>query len=168
MGYEPNELPTALSRDVELQIYDVFFFLQGVVVFLQKIRKMKKGSKLYSILTGKCPKCQQESMYVSKNLYNPSETLHMNEKCSHCDTKYNMEPSFFYGAMYVSYGIGIAFAIAAFVISFVFMETSLKTAFLVIIGILVLFMPIIMRLSRNIWINFFIKYDANAGKNASS
>ncbi len=120
---------------------------------------LKKGTKLYSILTGTCPKCQQESMYVSRNAYNPTQTLKMNERCSHCNTKYKIEPSFFYGAMYVSYAVGIAFAVAAFVISYLFIGTGLKTAFIAIIGTLIAFMPVIMRLSRNIWINFFIKYD---------
>ncbi|QLE00629.1 DUF983 domain-containing protein [Galbibacter sp. BG1] len=126
---------------------------------------LKKGSKLYSILTGSCPKCHEESMYVSKNMYNPRETIHMHEHCSTCGTKYKIEPSFFYGAMYVSYGLGTAFAVAAFVISFLFLGSSLKTAFFAIIGTLIIFMPIIMRLSRNIWINFFFKYDPNAADN---
>lgn len=125
---------------------------------------LKKGSKLYSILTGTCPKCHEESMYASQNMYNPSETLHMNEHCSSCGTKYKIEPSFFYGAMYVSYAVGTAFAVAAFIISFLFIGTSLKTSFFVIIGTMLVFMPIIMRLSRNIWINFFFKYDSKAAK----
>lgn len=83
----------------------------------------------------------------------------MHEKCQHCSLKYKMEPSFFYGAMYVSYGVGVAFAVAAFVISYLFLGSSLKTAFISIVGTLVLFMPVIMRLSRNIWINFFFKFD---------
>jgi uncharacterized protein (DUF983 family) len=125
---------------------------------------LKKGTKLYSILTGSCPKCHEERMYVSKNAYNPWETLKMHEHCGHCGTIYNMEPSFFYGAMYVSYAIGTAFAIAAFAVSFLFIGTSLKTAFISIVVTLVLSMPIMMRLSRNIWINFFIDYDADAAQ----
>ncbi|MGS2764144.1 DUF983 domain-containing protein [Sinomicrobium sp. M5D2P9] len=125
---------------------------------------LKKGSRLYSVLTGSCPKCQQESMYTDKNLYNPYKTLKMHEKCSHCGTRYKIEPSFFYGAMYVSYGVGTAFAVGAFVISFLFIGTGLKIAFFAIMGTLIAFMPVIMRLSRNIWINFFIKYDPDAGK----
>ncbi|MEL4306578.1 DUF983 domain-containing protein [Joostella sp. CR20] len=129
---------------------------------------LKKGSKLYSILTGTCPKCQEESMYASKNMYNPSETLHMNEHCSSCGTKYKIEPSFFYGAMYVSYAVGVAFAVAAFIISYLFIGTSLKTSFYAIIATMIVFMPVIMRWSRNIWINIFIKYDANAVKKNSA
>mgnify|MGYP000344593509 FL=1 len=119
----------------------------------------KKGSKLYSILKGSCPKCHQESMYSNKNPYHLSEVLHINEKCSHCKTKYRIEPSFFYGAMYVSYGVGIAFAVAAFVVSHFVFEASIHLIFVSIIGTLVVFAPIIMRLSRNIWINIFMHFD---------
>ena len=122
---------------------------------------LKKGSKLYSILTGTCPRCQEESMYIDKNPYNLSKVYKMHEKCSHCGLRYKIEPSFFYGAMYVSYAVGVAFSIAAFIISFVIFETSLKTSFFVIIATLILLMPVTMRLSRNIWINFFVRYKKN-------
>ena len=123
---------------------------------------LKKGSKLYSILTGSCPKCHNESMYVNQNPYVPGQLFKMHERCSHCGTKYKIEPSFFYGAMYVSYGVGVAFAVATFVISYLFLEASLKNTFIAIVVTLIVLMPVIIRLSRNIWINLFIKYDAGA------
>ncbi len=126
---------------------------------------LKKGNKLYSILTGTCPKCHLESMYEDKNPYHLARIFKMHERCSHCGTKYKIEPSFFYGAMYVSYGVGIAFAVAAFVIAFLFIGTSLTTTFISIVVTMVVFMPFIIRLSRNIWINIFIKYDPKAAKN---
>ncbi|TCK67262.1 uncharacterized protein DUF983 [Winogradskyella wandonensis] len=118
-----------------------------------------KGNKIYSIITGACPKCHQESMYIEKNPYIISDTLKIHDRCSNCQTKYRMEPSFFYGSMYVSYAVGIAFAVAAFIITFVLIETSLVTAFIAIVVTLIAFMPIIMRLSRNIWINLFMSFD---------
>ena len=121
---------------------------------------LKKGSKLNSILTGSCPTCHEESMYLDKNPYNVMNVYKMHEKCTHCGTKYQMEPSFFYGAMYVSYALGIAFGVAAFVITYFFVgEKSLITNFIVIIATLILFMPVIMRLSRSIWVNLFMSYD---------
>ncbi|MEW7277857.1 DUF983 domain-containing protein [Aquimarina sp. 2201CG1-2-11] len=117
-----------------------------------------KGTKIYSILTGSCPVCQNESMYQVSNPYKLTHTLQMNEQCSHCNTKYKIEPSFFYGAMYVSYPVGIAFAVAAFVISYLILEINLLKTFFVIVGTMIVFMPIIMRVSRNIWINFFMHY----------
>lgn len=123
---------------------------------------MLKGTKLYSILTGTCPVCQKESMYSSRKLYAPAKTLEMNERCSHCNTKYKIEPSFFYGAMYVSYGVGIAFAVATFIITYVFLGMDRLQSFLAIVAVLVVGLPVILRLSRNIWINFFFNYDKNA------
>jgi len=125
---------------------------------------LKKGYKLYSILTGSCPKCHEESMYVDKNPYRPGYLFKMHERCSICDTKYKIEPSFFYGAMYVSYGVGIAFALAAFVIAKLLLGANLITSFIAITATLIVFMPIIIRLSRNIWINLFFKYDSNAAQ----
>ncbi|MEP3384842.1 MAG: DUF983 domain-containing protein [Flavobacteriaceae bacterium] len=120
---------------------------------------LKKGNKLYSILTGSCPKCHEESMYVNNNPYRLSQIFNMHERCSNCHTKYKIEPSFFYGAMYVSYGVGIAFAVAAFVVAFLIIGASLIGTFIAIVLTMIVFMPIIIRLSRNIWINLFIKYE---------
>ncbi|TMM59517.1 DUF983 domain-containing protein [Maribacter algarum] len=128
---------------------------------------LKKGNKLYSILTGSCPKCHQESMYVNKNPYKPGHLFKMHQRCSNCNTKYKIEPSFFYGAMYVSYGVGIAFAVAAFVISKLLLGADLITTFIAITATMVGFMPVIIRLSRNIWINFFFKYDSEAAQASS-
>lgn len=122
---------------------------------------LKKGSKLNSILTGSCPKCHEESMYLDQNPYNLGNIYKMHEKCSHCGTKYSIEPSFFYGAMYVSYGLGVAFAVAAFIVSFIFFGSTLMTSFIAIVITLIVMMPVIMRLARNIWINMFISFDKN-------
>lgn len=122
---------------------------------------LKKGFKLNSILTGSCPKCQEESMYKEKNPYKMGKVFDMHETCSHCGTRYKMEPSFFYGAMYVSYGVSIAFAVAAFIISNVFIGLGLIHSFIAIVATLILTFPIILRLSRNIWINMFMHFDKN-------
>lgn len=120
---------------------------------------LKKGSKLNSILTGSCPKCHEESMYLEKNPYKMGKIFEMHETCSHCGTRYKIEPSFFYGAMYVSYGLSIAFGVAAFIISNVFIGLGLIHSFIAIVATLILTFPIILRLSRNIWINMFVQFD---------
>ena len=119
-----------------------------------------KGSKVYSIVTGKCPVCHTGKMYQNPNAYKLSSTLKMHERCTHCKTKFKIEPSFFYGAMYVSYPVGIIFAGIAFVIFFYFLEFGRLTSFIAIAVILLILLPVIVRVSRNIWINFFFKFDA--------
>ena len=120
---------------------------------------LKKGSKLYSILTGTCPKCHNESMYMDKNPLHLNKILKMHDNCSHCGLKYQIEPSFFYGAMYVSYGINVAVGIAAFIISFLIFGSSLEVAFISIIVTLILLFPFVLRWSRNIYINMFVSYE---------
>jgi uncharacterized protein (DUF983 family) len=131
---------------------------------LNFLQMLKKGSKLNSILTGSCPKCQNESMYSDKNPLHLTKVLKMNENCSHCGLKYQIEPSFFYGAMYVSYGLNVAVGIAAFIVSFVFFGASIEQSFLAIVITLIVLFPFVLRLSRNLYINMFVSYDPNAGK----
>lgn len=125
---------------------------------------MLKGTKLYSIFTGTCPVCQNESMYTSSNLYNPKKTQEMRERCSHCGTKYKIEPSFFYGSMYVSYGVGVAIAMVAFAVTYFLLDLSRWNIFLVITFISIFSLPIVIRISRNIWINIFMDYDKEKAK----
>ena len=126
---------------------------------------LKKGSKLYSILTGTCPKCQNESMYFDKNPLHLTSILKMNEKCSHCGFKYQIEPSFFYGAMYVSYGLNVAVGIATFIISYFVFNSSIKVSFIAIIAALFISFPIVLRWARNIYINMFVSYDPQTNPN---
>ena len=123
------------------------------------LQMLKKGSKLYSILTGSCPRCQKESMYLDNNLLHLSKILKMNDHCSHCGLKYQIEPSFFYGAMYVSYGLNVAIGIAAFVLAFVLFNASIGTAFVTIVLSIIVLYPLVMRLSRSIYINMFVSYE---------
>ncbi|KOP39678.1 DUF983 domain-containing protein [Flavobacterium sp. WLB] len=125
---------------------------------------LKKGSKLNSILTGSCPKCQKESMYSDKNPLHLTKVLKMNDNCGHCGLKYQIEPSFFYGAMYVSYGLNVAVGIAAFIVSFVFFGASIGESFIAIVITLIVLFPFVLRLSRNLYINMFISYDPKAGQ----
>jgi uncharacterized protein (DUF983 family) len=125
---------------------------------------LKKGSKLNSILTGSCPKCQKESMYSDKNPLHLTKVLKMNDHCSHCGLKYQIEPSFFYGAMYVSYGLNVAVGIAAFIVSFIFFGASIEQSFLAIVISLIVLFPFVLRLSRNLYINMFVSYDPKAGQ----
>jgi uncharacterized protein (DUF983 family) len=120
---------------------------------------LKKGSKLNSILTGSCPRCQKESMYVDQNLLHVHNCIKMHDHCSHCQLKYQIEPSFFYGAMYVGYGLNVAIGVGTFIISYIFLNSTIKTAFISIILAIIVLVPLVLRWSRTIYINMFVSYD---------
>jgi VIT1/CCC1 family predicted Fe2+/Mn2+ transporter len=105
-----------------------------------------------------------EKMYINNNPYIISETMKMHDHCSHCGTKYKMEPNFFFGAMYVSYGLAVFVGIIIFVAAIFLFDAGLKASFIsIFVGLLAL-MPWITRISRNIYINMFMHYDPNAAK----
>ena len=133
-----------------------FYFCKSNLFF--DFMLFKKGSKLYSIFNNKCPKCNEGDFFVKRNSFRFIKVLQMHENCSHCNLKYMMEPSFFYGALYVNYALTVAIAIITFVLAMLIFEISLNVSFGVIIGILILLTPLTIRLSRLIWINIFVKY----------
>jgi len=118
----------------------------------------KKGTKLYSIFNNKCPKCHEGEFFEHKLTYNPSKVTKLHDNCPNCNLKYMMEPSFFYGAMYVNYGITVALSVATFVIAALFFSLTLLQSFAAIVIVLLILAPINMRLSRIIWINMFVSY----------
>lgn len=119
---------------------------------------LPKGSKINSIIKGTCPRCQTESMYVNKNPYKFMDVIKMHDKCSNCGLKYQIEPSFFYGAMYVSYGLSVALGVAMFIIAKIFIGLNLVHTFFAMVAALLILYPLLLRLSRNIWINMFVDY----------
>lgn len=117
-----------------------------------------KGSKLYSIFKMKCPRCQEGEFYVS-HPYDLKNAGYLHESCSKCGLKYEKEPGFFQGAMYVSYGLGVALFVTLWVsfnLFFPWMSTSLQVG-IVAISALVL-TPYMYALSKIIWINLFTSY----------
>lgn len=119
----------------------------------------KKGTKLYSIVNGKCPKCQEGKFFKYGFTFNPSKITKIHDNCANCNLKYMMEPSFFYGAMYVNYGITVALSVAVFVITKLSLDFDLLQSFMAVVVALFVLAPINLRLSRILWINMFVSYE---------
>lgn len=118
---------------------------------------LKKGQKLYSILFNKCPRCHEGDFFTYKGSLRFRNNLKIHDHCPSCGLKYMIEPSFFYGAMYVSYALNVALAVAIFVIgSLVGLDAFSSLGAIVIV--LVLLMPWSMRISRLLYINMFVAF----------
>lgn len=118
----------------------------------------KKGTKLYSIFNFKCPHCHEGEFFKEKSSFRLKKITEIHESCSECGQKYMLEPSFYYGAMYVAYALSVALAIAVFSIAMLLFQASLLHAFFAITAILILTTPINLRLARIIWINIFVSH----------
>jgi len=125
---------------------------------------LKKGTKLNSIFNNKCPRCQEGDFFTDGNAYHLKTMMHMHKTCPSCGLKYEIEPSFFQGAMYVSYGLTVAIACVLFVLSLIFKVYFVYT--LIALGVLLVGLtPLTYRFARLIYINMFVKYDPNAKEN---
>ncbi len=123
---------------------------------------MKKGTKLYSILHFKCPQCQEGSFLISTP-YDLRKVGDIREECPVCHLKYAKEPGFYYGAMYVSYALGVALFVTIwascnwfFTDVSVWLQIGLVVLFSIILG------PYLFALSKIIWANMFIHYDKDS------
>lgn len=67
---------------------------------------MKKTSKLYALVNGKCPHCRRGDIFTG-TLYG-FDVQRTNEFCSHCGQRYEIEPGYFYASMYVSYAMNVS------------------------------------------------------------
>ena len=118
----------------------------------------KKGTKLYSIFKAKCPRCHEGDFFKHGVSYHPTKISKLHEQCSNCGLKYMLEPSFYYGAMYINYGITVALCVVGFVVFNLFLDLSFIKTFIGIILSLLVLAPLNIRLSRILWINMFVNY----------
>lgn len=129
------------------------------IVILKKEVTMLKGTKLYSILKIKCPRCQEGSFFEG-SITSLSQMGKVRKECLKCHLKYSIEPSFYQGSYYVAYALGVALFITIWVLNLLFFPNKgpgfLFLSFLIP---LIILSPILYRLSKIIWANLFLKFD---------
>ncbi|MBL6658461.1 MAG: DUF983 domain-containing protein [Flavobacteriales bacterium] len=119
---------------------------------------IKKGSKLFSILKFKCPNCHEGEFFIS-HPYDLKKIGDLHNECSECHLKFSKEPGFYFGAMYVSYGLGIAIFVSVFVANKILnFNLSLFEIFILVGLILFAGTPYLFHLSKIIWANIFFHY----------
>ncbi|HVU99055.1 MAG TPA: hypothetical protein VHE34_27725 [Puia sp.] len=123
----------------------------------------KKGY-LSAVLHNKCPRCREGDLFADPNPYHLKKGTRMHAACPVCGQPTEIERGFYYGTGYVSYALSVALSTATFVAWWVLVGFSLHDArFFWWIGInaalLVILQPLLMRLSRSLWISWFVHYD---------
>lgn len=126
----------------------------------------KRRSYLSGILGNRCPRCREGKIFKSGNAYalKNHAYLEMHETCPVCGQPTEIEVGFYYGTGYVSYALTVAISVATFVAWWVLIGFSLNDNrifwWLGINSVLLLALqPVLSRLSRSIWLSWFVKYD---------
>tara|TARA_B100001109_G_scaffold251662_1_gene246475 strand:+ start:8590 stop:8985 length:396 start_codon:yes stop_codon:yes gene_type:complete len=120
---------------------------------------LEKGKKLYSIFNFKCPHCHEGDFFKSKNPYDFKNMSANHDRCPNCDRRLSLEPGFYYGAMYVSYALGVAHVVTFWVASLVLGVEMEFWNFIILVGVfLLLLTPLYYALSKIIWANMFFNF----------
>jgi len=119
---------------------------------------MSKRSFLSSVLLQKCPRCRQGDMFKYP-AYDLKKFNILHEKCSECGQKFDLEPGFYTGAMYVSYAFQVALVVSVMVAFYVLKpDASILIKSIVLIVLAVGLLPVVLRVSKTLYIHFFVSY----------
>lgn len=124
------------------------------------MKRIRRGTKLYSILKLKCPRCHEGNLFTVRNPWNLKRVLEMPKRCPVCRQDFVIEPGFYTGALWTSYPIVIL--IDLLLLSPILFYPAY--IILIVVGMVIislLLQPVIMRLGRAIWINIFVNFDSS-------
>ncbi|MFC0184884.1 Protein of unknown function [Pseudarcicella hirudinis] len=126
-----------------------------------KILKPKVAhSRLQAIIEEKCPRCRQGKMFEYPFL-RVDKFDKMHEFCPVCNLRFEVEPGFWYGAMFISYGFSVGLLIVLGVVIYWFFNDPPIMGYIIPITVIsLLAVPFNFRLSRSVFIHLFsfVKY----------
>ncbi len=124
-------------------------------------------SLIRSMFGLKCPRCRKGDLFTRKGLFVYQEILEMPDNCSVCDQKYNIEPGFWIGAMWISYPFVVAIEMP-FLFLALFADGNYVWMYfgLMIVAFLISW-PFLVRIGRSAWIHLAIRYDSEARKDST-
>ena len=130
----------------------------------------KTRGLLSTVLGCYCPRCRKGKLFQYHLSLRLRKNMKMNQRCPVCGQPTEIEVGFYYGTSYVSYTITVLFSVVSFLVWWLTIGMSLNdNRFFFWLGfnaiLLILLQPWLMRLSRSIWIAFFVKYDPDWKKN---
>ncbi|PWJ43798.1 DUF983 domain-containing protein [Sediminitomix flava] len=116
--------------------------------------KTKERSKVEAMIEMKCPACREGNLFKYSLLNKPHKFSAMHDKCPNCNTTYHPEVGFYYGAMYVSYGINTAIFLSLFLLlHLVIQPKEFWVYFAVIFPAIIIPFPFTFRMSRSIYLH---------------
>lgn len=113
-------------------------------------------SALRSIFGQLCPRCRSARIFRSSIYWGFPK---MNDCCPTCSLHFNREPGYFLGAMYISYGLALAFIFNLGVALWALTRWRLDRIAIWSVLLFLPFAPMLTFLSRVLWIYLDQKID---------
>jgi uncharacterized protein (DUF983 family) len=120
----------------------------------------KPMSEFKAALHAKCPKCRKGDMFAS-GMYGFGKKSYTN--CPYCNFQFEIEPGYFYVAMFVSYGMNVAEMITLAVGTYMLTHSESPWLYVgILLGVAFILSPFNYRYSRVIllyWLTPNLRYD---------
>jgi uncharacterized protein (DUF983 family) len=128
---------------------------------------MSNSSAILSLLKMQCPRCHEGPMFNGEML-NPKNFDAMYSHCPNCGLRYERELGFYWGAMYLSYGLSVG--VIFFVSLGIYYLAGDPDTWVYMTGVvvsIVLLTPFLYRYSRVLMLHLFgsVSYDPKARGN---
>jgi hypothetical protein len=119
-------------------------------------------TQFQAVVQCKCPRCRKGDMY-QHNLFSTKYDK-MYEFCPSCKLRFEIEPGFFWAAMYVSYALNVAELVTTGIIAVQFFglgEAQIWWLIGIVLSPIFILMPFNLRYSRVLLLHFLspVKYD---------
>src|SRR5262245_60865575 len=126
-------------------------------------KKISRGY-LAATFSCRCPRCREGKLFQNSVSISMKKNILMNPGCPVCGQPTEIEVGFYYGTSYVSYALAVALSAVSLVAWWLIIGISTNDnrffywlAFNAVF--LVALQPWLMRVSRSLWISWFVKYD---------
>ena len=127
-------------------------------------KEKKSRGYLSSVISCRCPRCREGKLFQHSLSVRLKKNMEMNRTCIVCGQPTEIEVGFYYGTSYVSYALTVAITLTSLIVWWILIGLSIDdNRFFFWMGtnavLLILLQPWIMRISRSLWISWFVHYD---------
>jgi len=113
---------------------------------IRPIRRPPLRARLAAVAAGRCPRCRRGRIFQGRFAMHPT--------CPVCALRFEREPGYFTGAMYVSYALGLpVITVSTVLVLLVAPQLSFEATAAVVVVLFLPFVPLIFRYSRILWIH---------------
>ncbi len=122
---------------------------------------MAPPSTLKAVLWAKCPRCRRGNMFSYSALH-ITKFDQMPEQCPVCRFRFEIEPGFFWGAMYFSYAFSVGIVVAVGVLLYYLANDPPTWVYLAVVtGIILISTSLLFRYARVLMLYMFgsVHYD---------
>lgn len=109
---------------------------------------MSSTPKLRAIICAKCPRCRRGNIFRGAAYHFGANATFTH--CPHCRLQFEVEPGYFYGAMYISYAFNIVESVAAALLTYIITGNTRSPWLYVsaILSVCIVLSPVNFRYSR--------------------